>query len=415
MPKVLAGIRVADFSHVMAGPFGSQFLTLLGADVVKIEAREGGDVLRDYGDDRRYDGMAPAFIAANAGKRSIALDLKSNGGHEVALRLIAESDVVLENFRPGVMDKLGLGYEACKALRPQLVYCSVSGYGQNGPLRNRPAIDNTIQAASGLMSLGGEPGAPAQRIGFPVVDTYAGTLAAMAVIAALLGRERFAVGQRIDLSMLDASLVLMTAAAVPFLVTGATLPRTGNVGYSGQPTAGMFATRDGTMISLGVVQPNQFAALCRALGREELARDPRFATPELRKQNASALRSVLATALQARDGAEWERILCDAGAPAAIVRDVSDGLLLSQLATRQLAQAVHIPGLPGREDVHVLNAGFEFAHDGPGVSEPPPRLGEHTDEILAALGFDGDRREQLRATGAAYAVAMDRPTRGARS
>jgi len=406
MPKVLAGIRVADFSHVMAGPFGSHFLTMLGADVVKVEVPERGDVLRDYGEDRRYEGMAPAFIAANAGKRSIALDLKTDGGREVALRLIASSDVVLENFRPGVMDKLGLGYEACKALRPEIVFCSVSGYGQNGPLRHHPAIDNTIQAVSGMMNLGGEPGAQPQRIGFPVVDTYAGTLAALAVTAALLGRERFAVGQRIDLSMLDASLVLMASVAVPFLVTGAALSRTGNVGYSGQPTAGMFATRDGTMLSLGVVQPNQFAALCRALGHAELLADPRFASPELRKQNGDALRAILAAALTTRDGAEWERILCEAGAPAGLVRDVSAAVLSAQLATRGLLQPVHIPGLPAREDVHVLNAGFEFAHDGPGVSEPPPRLGEHTDEILAALGFDAEQRAQLRATGAAYAKGV---------
>ncbi|HMI91102.1 MAG TPA: CoA transferase, partial [Polyangiales bacterium] len=352
----------------------------------------------------------PAFIAANAGKRSIALDLKADGGREVALRLIAASDVVLENFRPGVMDKLGLGYEACKALRPEIVFCSVSGYGQDGPLRNHPAIDNTIQAVSGMMNLGGDPGAAPQRIGFPAVDTYAGTLAALAITSALLGRERFGGGQRIDLSMLDASLVLMASMAVPFLVTGAALSRTGNVGYSGQPTAGMFATRDGTMLSLGVVQPNQFAALCRALGHDELLADTRFASAELRKQNGTELRVILAAALATRDGAELERVLCEAGAPAGLVRDVSAAVLSPQLATRSLLQPVRIPGLPGREDVHVLNAGFEFAHDGPGVTEPPPRLGEHTDEILIALGFDAEQRARLRATGAAYAKSS--PTQG---
>ena len=407
MPKVLAGIRVADFSHVMAGPFASHFLALLGADVVKIEARERGDALRSYGDDRRYDGMSPAFIAANTGKRSIALDLKTDGGREVALRLIASADVVLESFRPGVMDKLGLGYDSCQALRPALVFCSVSGFGQNGPLRHHPAIDNTIQAISGLMSLGGEPGAPAQRVGFPVVDTYTGTLAAMAVLAALLGRERFGGGQRIDLAMLDASLVLMASAVVPLLVTGVGLPRTGNTGYSGQPTAGMFTARDGTQLSLGVVQPNQFAALCRALGHDELVRDARFASAELRKQNAAALRELIASALRERDGAEWERVLCQAGAPAGLVRDMTGALESEQLPARSLLQPVHIPGLPAREDVRVLNAGFEFAHDGPGVSGPPPQLGQHTDEILIALGFDAERRAQLRASGAAYAASTD--------
>ena len=407
MPKVLAGIRVADFSHVMAGPFASHFLALLGADVVKVETRERGDALRHYGDDRRYDGMAPAFIAANAGKRSLALDLKSDGGREVALRLISTADVVLESFRPGVMDKLGLGYEASRAVSPKVVFCSVSGFGQNGPLRNHPAIDNTIQAISGLMSLGGEPDAPPQRVGFPVVDTYTGTLGALAVLAALLGRERFGGSQRIDLSMLDASLVLMVSAVVPYLVTGATLPRTGNVGYSGQPTAGTFTTRDGTSISLGVVQPNQFAALCRALGRDALLTDPRFASPDLRKQNAGALRGLIAAALCERDGEEWERILCQAGAPAGLVRDIPGVLRSEQLAARKVVQSVRVAGLPDGEDVRVLNAGFELAHDGPGVSGPPPQHGQHTEELLVELGFDAARRAQLRAAGAAY--AQERP------
>jgi crotonobetainyl-CoA:carnitine CoA-transferase CaiB-like acyl-CoA transferase len=403
MPKVLEGIRVADFSHVMAGPFASHFLSLLGADVIKLEAPERGDPMRYYGDDRRYDGMAPAFIAANAGKRSIVVDLKQDSGREVARRLIASSDVVLENFRPGVMERLGLGYEACKALRPQIVFCSISGFGQSGPLRDYPAIDNTVQAASGMMSMSGEPGGAAARVGFPVVDSYTGTLAALAVTSALLGRERFGGGQHIDVSMLDASLVLMSAAAVPYLVTGQTPARTGNVGFSGQPTAGVFQTKDGTQVSLGVVQANQYAALSRAIGREDLLTDARFASPELRKRNAPALRELLEQVFQQRDGAVWERLLAEAGAPCGLVRDVASVLSQPQLDTRTIKQPIRMPGLPDRQDVHVLNAGFEFASDGPGVTRAPPALGEHTEELLEELGFSAEQRARMRASGAAYA------------
>src|SRR5690606_10781224 len=168
MKPVLEGIRVADFSHVMAGPYATHLLRLLGAEVIKIESPGGGDALRYYGADRRYDGMAPAFIAVNAGKKSVVLDLKQPQDLKRARRLVEHSDVLVENFRPGVMERLGLGYAAAKALRPDIVYCSVSGYGQSGPRRDWPAIDNIVQATSGMMSLGGDPDGPPTRVGFPV-------------------------------------------------------------------------------------------------------------------------------------------------------------------------------------------------------------------------------------------------------
>src|ERR1700722_11082227 len=294
MLQPLSGMNIADFSHVMAGPFCSHFLRLLGAEVIKVESF-AGDALRNYGPFREYDGIAPAFIAANVGKKSIAVDLKTPGGHEIACRLIRESDVVLENFRPGVMSRLGLDYETCKRLRPGIVWCSVSGYGQKGALRDSPAIDNIVQATSGMMASNGGPEDPPSRVGWPVVDTYTGTLAALAVVSAILQRDRFGGGQYIDVAMLDASVVLLTALATPYLVTGQVLPRTGDTGYSGAPTAGLFSTADGTRISLGAVQNNQFAALCRIIGRPELATDPRFASAPARAEpdNAAFLRDVL--------------------------------------------------------------------------------------------------------------------------
>ena len=387
MAQPLEGIRVADFSHVMAGPYASHLLCLLGADVIKIEAPGRGDAMRHYGHDRRYDGMAPAFIGVNAGKRSIALDLKRPDALAAARRIVAGCDVVLENFRPGVMARLGLGYEAVRELRPDIVYCSVSGYGQSGPMRDYPAIDNIVQATSGMMSLGGEPGDPPMRVGFPAVDTLTGQTAAFAILAALLRRERSGGGEYIDVAMLDASLAFMTSAVVPWLVTGKALERTGNTGYSGQPTAAMFVAGDGHQLSLGVVQPNQFTALARIVGKPEWLEDPRYLTPDLRRTHGEALKAELGAVLATRPAAEWEAIMSAAGVPCGMVRDVAEAVALDQVATRGMRLPLTVPGLPDGDDVEIVNAGFRFTEDGPTVSAPPPRLGEHGAEILAEFGF----------------------------
>lgn len=389
MPQPLSGIKVTDFSHVMAGPFCSHFLRMLGAEVVKIESL-AGDAMRTYGPFREYDGLAPAFIAANIGKRSIAVDLKAERGRDIARRLVGQSDVVLENFRPGVMARLGLGYEDCKALRAGIIYCSISGYGQSGPLRDYPAIDNIVQATSGMMAANGAPEDPPSRVGWPIVDTYTGTLAALAVVSALLQRERFGAGQYIDVAMLDASVVMLTSLATPYLVTGRKLPRTGDVGYSGAPTSGLFTAGDGTLISLGVVQNNQFVALCRAIGRPELLEDARFGD-HLRRvepENARSLRELLAAVFATRDGVYWEQTLSLAGAPCGVVRDIGEVCDIVRQSGRGLVQSTEIAGSPaGTPRPAYVNAGFAFDHDGPGAAASAPVLGEHTEEILRSLGF----------------------------
>lgn len=398
MTQALAGVRIADFSHVMAGPFASHFLAAMGAEVIKVESPGRGDPMRNYGPDRALDGMAPGFIAANCGKQSIALDLKTEMGREAARRLIASSDVVLENFRPGVMERLGLGYEAAKKLKADIIFCSVSGYGQTGDKRDWPAIDNIVQATSGMTSLNGEPEAPFMRVGFPAVDTYTGTLAALAIMGSLYRRKETGEGQLIDVAMFDASLVFMASAAVPYLVTGRAMPRTGNTGYSGQPTAAMFVCGDGREVSLGVVQPEQYERLCKTLGRADLIVDARFANLAARMANADALRAELAREFLKRTGAEWEAALSAAGAPCGLVRSVPEACDMPHLAGRNLVRIVDA-GLP--VEARALNAGFVCDADGPEIAGPPPKLGQHTRAILSGLGLSAEDVQQMLASGAA--------------
>lgn len=389
MTQPLSGIRIADFSHVMAGPYASHLLRLMGAEVIKIEPK-GGDGFRNYGADRRYDGMSPAFIAANAGKKSIALDLKDAGELGIARGIIARSDVVLENFRPGVMARLGLGYEAVCELRPDIIYCSVSGYGQEGELRDWPAIDNIVQATSGMMMLSGEEGDPPVRVGFPIVDTLTGQTAAMAILGALMQRERHGTGSKLDVSMLDASLAFMTSALTPFLVTGKPMSRMGNTGYSGLPTASLFTASDGRQVSLGVVQPSQFAALARVMAREDWLADPHFATQDARRANFDAMRHELSAEFMKDSAASWEKRLSDAGIPCGMVRRVDEA---ADLAGETALIDIAIPGLPD-ESVRIPGAGYRVQGQPTVAVEAPPRLDADRDNILAWLA--GECADRLR-------------------
>jgi CoA:oxalate CoA-transferase len=381
--RALEGTRIVDFTHVMAGPYATHLLRLLGAEIIKIESPDGGDAMRYYGADRRYDGMAPAFIAVNAGKKSVVLDLKQSEDLERARRLIARSDVLIENFRPGVIQRLGLDYAAVSELKPSIIYCSVSGYGQSGPRRDWPAIDNIVQATSGMMSLSGDPGGAPARVGFPVVDTLTGQTAAFAILAALFRRERNGRGEYLDIAMFDATLAFMASAVVPYLVTGRAPERTGNTGYSGQPTSGVFRAQDGRYLSLGVVQQRQFELLVRVLDRERWLGDPRFADPESRRANARAMQDELDRVFRSQDAAEWEAQLSRAGIPCGLVRDIAEAVSLPGLDERALRLPLTVPGLPERDQIEVLGPGV-LGGDGPGEATlgPPPRLGEHTREIL---------------------------------
>ncbi len=388
MKPVLEGIRVADFSHVMAGPYATHLLRMLGAEVIKVESPGRGDAMRYYGADRRYDGMAPAFIAVNAGKKSITLDLKAEADLNLARKLIERCDVLVENFRPGVMQRLGLGWESARQLNPKLIYCSVSGYGQEGARRDWPAIDNIVQATSGMMSLGGEPGSPPMRVGFPVVDTLTGQTAAFAILAALLQRQKSGVGEYLDIAMFDSSIAFMASAVVPFLVTGTALQRSGNVGYSGQPTSALFRARDSRFVSLGVVQQSQFEALARLLEKPEWLSDPHFADSEARRAHATEMQQALSKVIAQRDAAEWEALMSNAGIPCGMVREVADAATDAALEQRHIKIPLHIPGLPGSENVAVLGPGFAISMDSSVLLSAPPRLGEHSAQIRSWLNSE---------------------------
>jgi len=388
VPKPLAGYRVVDFTHVLAGPFATNMLVQLGADVIKIEAPERGDTMRYYGIDEGYPDMAPPFIAVNSGKRSITLDLKSDRGKEAARRLVAGADVVVENFRPGVISRLGFGYEDCKKLNPNIILCSMSGFGQSGPLRDNPAIDQIIQSVSGVMSLSGEPGSPSTRVGFPVVDTFSGAMGAFAIVTALFQRERFGGSQYIDVSMLDSTMVMMFSIVVPYLITGKRPEKYGNRGFSLSPTADTFPTCEGE-ITVGAVQQGQFERLCALLGCPEIAADPRFADKQSRIANGDALRREIVPFFAARTALEWEQILNEGNVPAGAVREVPEAINHPHIAHRKLLQTLHVPALA--RDVQVLGAGFRFEHDGPGNDLPPPGHGQHTREILKELGLEAEQ------------------------
>ncbi|MGH1368453.1 MAG: CaiB/BaiF CoA transferase family protein [Maritimibacter sp.] len=383
MPQPLEGVRIADFSHVIAGPLATQFLCLLGAEVIKIEPPRG-DAMRFYTRDPARRGMAEPFVASNAGKKSVVLDLKTEAGQRAAQDIIASADIMVENFRPGVAARLGLDANSLTLNNPSLIYCAVSGFGQSGPMKDYPAIDQVIQSMSGLMYLSGKQDDDAQRIGFPIVDTYTALLAAFAILAAYTQRQADPArrGQIIDVSMLDASMVLMSSVLAPLMISATAPVRAGNRGFSGQPTADTFKTQDGD-ITIGAVQDIQVERLFRAMQLEHLLQDDRFSTQSARLQNDEALHAILSAAFATKPAEHWEDLLAKTGVPAGKLRNVAEALDLDQLKGRGLFQPITDP-VTG-DTIQVPNAGFMFAHDGPGQVGAPPHLGADTETVLKSL------------------------------
>lgn len=381
--KPLAGIRVVDLSHAVSGPFCTYQLALLGADVIKVERPRGGDPLRQYTEHAGAPGMSTPFITINAGKRSVVLDLKTEQGIAALKELVRTSDVLVENYRPGVTEAMGIDAETVQAERPSLIYCSITGFGPDGELRTRTAYDHIIQAMSGLMSVNGEPDGEPVKLGVPISDTFAGYMAAFAIVTALLQqRANGGQGQRISISMLDASLVLLNQSIVTYLHSGQEPVRRGNQGFRLVATADTFPTADG-YLTIGANEQPQFEKLCAVLDAEELLSDPRFADHRARADHAVELRAALADLFATRRGEDVEEALAAVQVPVAKVRTVPEILAHPDVRDGSLLERTTAGGIA--DELTVVGAGFRFAHDGPAVSGPVPTLGEHTAEVLAEL------------------------------
>jgi crotonobetainyl-CoA:carnitine CoA-transferase CaiB-like acyl-CoA transferase len=386
------GVKILDFTQVLAGPYASYQLALLGADVLKVERREGEDMRRTpLSREWAERGLAPAFQAINGNKRSLTLDLQKPDAIAIVKKLVAQVDVVMENFRPGVMDKLGIGYEALSAINPRLIYCAVSGFGQTGPDRLRPGYDGKVQALSGIMAITGHPETGPTRAGFAVCDVLSGATAAFAVSSALYQRDRTGRGQLVDVSMLEATLAFLSGQIADWSVAGHRQQLSGNQAVSRKTTANLFKAGNGYIL-LAVNNEKQYRALMSALGREDTLADPRFADWFTRKENERALRAMIEEALATKSPREWETILEDAGAPCASIWRIEEIIDHPQIKARGAIQELDTPY--GR--LRFAVSGFKLAHGGGKLDRMAPELGADTDAVLRELGYDAEAIAALR-------------------
>ncbi|VCU72430.1 Formyl-coenzyme A transferase [Pigmentiphaga humi] len=404
MAKPLEGVRVLDLSHVIAGPLTSFYLAQLGAEVIKVEPPLAGEVLRSMKNGADTD-TPTGFAALNAGKQSLALDIRTPQGAELLRTLAASADVFIENFRPGVVARYGLDYASIKAVRPDIVYCSISGFGQQGDWSGRGAYDHVVQALTGMMMMSGEgDDAPPLKVGFPVIDVAVGMLGALSIVASLHRRSRDGTGQYIDASMVQASLMLMYTNACAFLTDGAPTRRVGNRGYTGSPAADTYPCADG-WLAVAANTPAQFRKLAAILGIEELCGDARaldlaafnapngFVVPNDRDYVAQRLRQAFA----ARGAARLEELLSHAGVPAARVRKLEEFL--------QEADATGCVNLPdyrfrqGDAEVRTRGIGFNVDQDGGPSRAGAPALGQDTRAVLAETGLDDEALAELERAG----------------
>ncbi len=386
------GIRIIDITHVLAGPFAAYQLALLGADVIKVEHPGDPDQSRDSGPDLALNrtAMGCGFLTQGANKRAITLDLKAAAGREVLRKLVLTADILVENFRPGAFDALGIGYEALSALNPRLIYCSISAFGQGGPRGEQTAYDHVIQATSGIMAATGTPEVNPIKFGAPAIDYATGTMGAFALSAALFQREKTGRGQRIDLAMLDVALMMQASHVAAYLRTGEGPRPAGNKHLHATNSA--YETKDG-MVMLGASNLGQQRRLWAALGRPELAKADNEARTAARAEEEAVLTGIMAT----RTADEWEGYLQSKHVPAARVRRLEETLTDPHLASRGVLHQFPdgAPGVPGAFGVPV--AAFRLAHGGPQVDSPPPMLGADTDGVLAEIGYGAAEIAALRA------------------
>ena len=389
----LAGVRVIDFTRILAGPFGSMFLGDMGAEVIKVEEPAKGDDTRGW--PPFVGGEATYFLSVNRNKKSLTLNLKAPEGQEILRKLIARADVVLENFRPGTMERLGFGYERLRAVNRRLVYCSISGFGESGPEASRPGYDLIVQGESGIMDLTGFPDGPPVKVGNSIADLVAGMAAAQGITLALLARGRTGRGQKVEIGMLDVMASLLTYQAGLYWNGGGRPTRRGNQHPSIVPYE-VFRARD-AYLTLGVANSSLWEKTCRALGREDLARDPRFDSETSRVTNRDALIPILNDLLAARPADEWLARLEQAGVPAGRIKTVAEVCESPHLKARGMV--VKLPH-PKAGEIKMMGVPVRLWQTPGAALAPPPLLGQHTDEILTRLlRVPRATVERLRAAG----------------
>jgi formyl-CoA transferase len=407
-PAALPHIKVLDLSRVLAGPWCTQILADLGADVVKVERPGAGDDTRHWGppfikDAQGHDtDQATYFTACNRNKRSITLDLAHPDGQALIRQMAAQSDVLVENFKVGGLKHYGLDYESLKAINPRLIYCSITGFGQTGPYAERAGYDLMIQAMSGMMSITGRadgvPGGGPQRVGVALTDLFTGVYAATAILAAIEVRHRTGVGQHIDMALLDVGMATLANQAGAYLNTGDVPQRMGNAHPSLMPYQDL-PTQDGAML-LAVGNDGQFARFCEAAGMADLAQDERFKTNTLRVHNRDALLPLIENVTRSRSTADWVTLLEDKAVPCGPINDIGQAFADEQVKARKLwvnqpvAQSNHSQA--AIESIATVASPLRLLDTPPVLRNAPPTLGEHTDEVLTALGLDAARIAALR-------------------
>ncbi|WP_069267266.1 CaiB/BaiF CoA transferase family protein [Paraburkholderia nodosa] len=406
----LSGVRVLDLTQFLSGPFGTQILGDLGAEIIKVEP-PAGELSRGV-PPHFVEGDSAYYLAVNRNKKSVVIDLKTERGAELVRELAAHSDVLVENNRPGVMERLGLGQAALRARSPRLVYCSISGFGQTGPDRDLPAYDMIVQAMSGGMSLTGEPGRAPVRAGIPIGDLAAGMYGVMGVLAALVERQTTGEGRFVDVSMLDAQIAMLCYQGAYYLLSGE-VPEPQGRGHDSIPTYRSFECGDGVSLVVTANTERMWADLCKAVGLPHLVHDPRFKDPDERLANKAALWEILEARFRSESAQSWLDLLNSASIPAALVKTVDKALNASQVAHRDMlvelrsgaGSHVRVPGNPIKLDT-----------SGPVDASYPPHLGEHTNVVLGEyVGLDTDELRTLQNQGVVRQFVPGMPSPGVKS
>ncbi|MDP3150504.1 MAG: CoA transferase [Ignavibacteria bacterium] len=394
--KLLDGIRVLDLTNVLAGPFATLHLALAGAEVIKIENPIDGDLARKLGIVTEYNKklMGTSFLAQNANKKSLTLNMKFEEGKEIFRKIIKTADVIVENFRPGVMARLGFSYEKLCEINPKIIYCAISGFGQTGPDAFKPAYDQIIQGLSGVMAVNGDERLNPLRAGFPVCDTIGGVNAAFAIMGALYFREKTGEGQCIDVAMLDSIMPYMGWVAANLLIGGQQPALMGNDNFTAAPS-GTFSTKDG-YINIAANKQEQWHDLCDILGVSDLKGDPRFKERDTRKKNRKELTPLIEEKLKEKETKYWAEVLNAKGIPSGEILSLEEALNQPQIKHRETLKTINTPGIG---DIPLFNLTAKFNKTTAEVETPPPTLGQHTEQLLSEFGYSDEEMKSFKEKG----------------